>query len=150
MTSIKLGWGWNVTLLYALFAGGIITLVVASSRQQIDLVSKDYYKDEIAYQEVLDAGRNQAKLAGAVSVHANENAVFIDFPQEFNTFIKTGKVQFYAVMNKDWDYTMPLNTGEGMLVVPREKLHDTRYTIKMTYAVNGRNYYYESQIDLHQ
>ena len=139
-----------MTLLYSLFAGMIITLVVASSRQQIDLVSKDYYKDEIAYQEVLDAGKNQAQLAGAVSVHANESAVFIDFPAEFSELIKTGKLQFYAVMNKDWDYTMRLNTGEGMLVVPREKLHNTRYVIKMAYAVNGKDYYYESQIDLHQ
>lgn len=139
-----------MTLLYALFAGGIITLVVASSRQQIDLVSKDYYKDEIAYQEVLNAGRNQAMLAGTVSVHANESAVFIDFPAEFNALIKTGKVQFYAVVNKDWDYTVQLSTGENTLEVPRTKLHNTRYTIKMTYAVNGKDYYYESQIDLHQ
>lgn len=149
MTNIKLGWGWNVTLLYSFFAAMIIMLVVASSKQQVDLVSPDYYKDEIAYQQVLDAGKNQAQLAGAVSVHANEQSVFVDFPAEFSTLIKSGQLQFYAAANKDWDYSMPLQTGENTVSVPRNKLHNTRYVIKMSYVVNGKDYYYESTIDLH-
>lgn len=149
MTNLKLGWGWNITLLYSVFAAMIIMLVVASSKQQVDLVSADYYKDEIAYQHVLDAGRNQAQLAGAVVVHANEQYVFLDFPAEFNTLMKSGQLQFYAAANKNWDYSLPLNTGENTLSVPRSKLHNTRYVVKMSYSVNGKEYYYESTIDLH-
>jgi len=149
MTNIKLGWGWNITILYSFFAAMIIVLVVASSKQQVDLVSADYYKDEIAYQHVLDAGRNQAQLAGTVTVHANEENVFLDFPVEFNALIKTGQLQFYAAANKNWDYSMPLQTGENSVSVPRTKLHNTRYVVKMSYVVNGKDYYYESTIHLH-
>lgn len=149
MTNVKLGWGWNVTLLYTIFAGMILTLVVASSRQQVDLVSKDYYKEEIAYQQVIEAGRNQAELAGSVTVHASEREVFVDFPSEFNALVKTGQLQFYAAANKNWDYVMPVNTGDNGVVVSRANLHNTRYTVKMSYSVKGKTYYYQSQIDLH-
>lgn len=149
MTNIRIGWGWNVTILYSFFAAMIIMLVVASSKQQVDLVSADYYKDEIAYQRVLDAGRNQAQLAGAVTVHANEQNVYLDFPAEFDRLIKTGKLQFYAAANKNWDYSIPLQTGENTISVPRSNLHNTRYVVKMSYVVNGKDYYYESTIDLH-
>lgn len=50
----------------------IAILVIGSSRQQIDLVSPDYYKDEIGYQNVIDARKNLAALWTDVAIHANE------------------------------------------------------------------------------
>lgn len=150
MTNIKLSWGWNVGLLYTVFAAMIVALVVASSRQQIDLVSADYYKDELAYQQVLDAGRNQAALAGAIAVHADGQNVVVDFPAEFATLVKTGEIHFYAPANRHWDYTAPLHTGNNSIAVSRAKLRKTNYTIRIPYEVGGRNYYYQSQIDLNQ
>ncbi len=146
--TIRIGWGWNVALLYTFFVAMIITLVVSSSRQKIDLVSKDYYKDELLYQQVLDAGKNQAQLQGSVVIHAGEDSVFIEFPNEFKTRVLTGDVRFYAAVNKEWDYACKVHTGENRIAIHRQLLHKTPYTIKVSYSVDEKPYYYESNLDL--
>ncbi len=146
---MKIGWGWKIGGLYGVFVVLIIGLVVASSRQKIDLVSKDYYKDEIAYQGVLDASKNQANLAGEVSVHANANEVIIDFPAEFSKSDLKGNVNFYSAANQDWDKNFSITTSNNQLVIPRAGLMKTTYTVKVRYNANGQNFYYEAELNLH-
>lgn len=146
---MTINWGWKIAAGYTGFATLIICLVIASSHQKIDLVSPDYYKDEIAYQNVLDASRNQANLAGTLSIHANSKEVVIEFPTEFNKKIVTGNVIFYSAANKDWDKNVSINTGDNKIVIPRSDLRPTIYQIKISYTVDGKNFYYQTEIDLH-
>ncbi|PQJ11812.1 hypothetical protein CJD36_008435 [Flavipsychrobacter stenotrophus] len=146
---MKIGWGWKIGGLYGVFVVLIVGLVVASSRQKIDLVSKDYYKDEIAYQGVLDASKNQANLAGELSVHANASEVIIDFPAEFSKADLKGDVNFYSAANQDWDKNFTITTSNNKLVIPRTGLMPTKYTVKVRYSANGQNFYYEAELNLH-
>ena len=146
---MTIGWGWKIMILYSVFVALIVGLVVASSRQKTDLVSKDYYKDEIAYQNVLDASKNQASLAGSLIIHADENNVVIEFPKEFAGRQVTGTVNLYSASHEEWDKNFPIYTGSGSLSIPRSGLRRTMYTLKVSYAVDGKSYYSESQIDLY-
>jgi len=146
---MTIGWGWKIMLLYAGFVAMIIALVVASSHQKVDLVSKDYYNDEIAYQKVLDASKNQAGLAGSLAIHANEREIIIEFPSEFSTKSLTGNVTLYSASHQEWDKNFPISTSNGVLSIPRKRLERSVYTIKVAYTVGGKNYYSESELDLH-
>ena len=146
---MTISWGWKIALVYVGFAAMIICLVVASSHQKIDLVSKDYYRDEIAYQGVIDASKNQSNLAGSLSIHANANEIIIEFPDDFNNKQLTGNVNLYSAANQDWDKDFVINATGNKMTVPRTQLHKTLYTLKVAYAVDGKNFYYETQIDLH-
>lgn len=146
---MKIGWGWKIAALYGGFAIMIVFLVVSSSRQKIDLVSKDYYKEEIAYQQVLDASKNQANLTGTLLIHANSNDVYINFPQEFNADPIKGSVQFYSAANKEWDKNIAIDVTNGELSIPRADLQKTIYTVKVKYEVQGKHFYYETQLNLH-
>lgn len=127
----------------------IICLVFASNKQKIDLVSKDYYKDEIAYQQVLDASKNQAGLNGALSVYANASNVVIDFPGDFTSKQLSGNVTLYSAVNQDWDKRIPISTSDNKMMIPRKDLQHTIYTVKVNYKADGKDFYYETQIDLH-
>ncbi len=146
---MKIGWGWKITLLYSGFVVCMVTLVVASSRQKFDLVSKNYYEDEIGFQKTLDAGKNQTALSKPVSIHANESTVTIDFPDEFRSKVLSGDIWFYSPVNEDWDQNFKINTSNNSITISRKALHNTRYTIKINCAVDGKNYYQESEIYLH-
>ncbi|MBW7914094.1 MAG: FixH family protein [Taibaiella sp.] len=71
MSTMKFGWGSRIALLYGGFVVLIAALVTGSMRQDFDLVADDYYQQEIAYQNVLDAGKNQSALSAPVRVYAN-------------------------------------------------------------------------------
>ncbi len=145
---MKISWGFKITLLYAAFAAGIVTLVVASSRQKIDLVSKDYYEAELGFQKVIDASNNQSKLSHPVTVYANGSDVNFDFPAEFKGKIINGSVQFYSPANDAWDKKVDFKTENTTYAVQRSVLHNTRYTVKLSFAVDGKNFYQESDIQL--
>lgn len=147
---MRIGWGWRIMFLYASFATMIIILVIKSSHQQFDLVSKDYYKDEIGYQKVLDASKNEALLAGNIDIHADRDKVVIDFPQEFKGKAMQGEIRFFSVVQQDWDRVFKVNNEGGTAIIPRAKLENTNYKIKISYSVDGKEYYHESQIMLHQ
>jgi hypothetical protein len=146
---MKIGWGWKIGILYGVFVAGIIFLVVSSSRQSFDLVSKKYYDAEIGYQKTIDANKNQAALSAPLSVHANGQAVQIEFPDEFRTKKIACEIEFYAPVNSTWDRNFKVVAENNSVVILRNKLRDTRYTVKVSYTVDGTNYYQESEIYLH-
>lgn len=146
--TIRFGWGWKIGVLYASFVTLILTLVIMSSKQKFDLVSTDYYKDEIAYQGVLDASKNQAGLSGSLVIRANEKAVSITFPADFAGQDISGKVEFYSPVNKEWDRSAPIALKQNTMTIDRSALRRTAYTMKLSYAVGGRQYYQESNINL--
>ena len=145
---MKINWGWKIGILYGGFVILIVTLVVASSRQHFDLVSKDYYEAELGYQKVIDAGKNQSALSQPLAIHANENAVTIDFPEEFKSKNLSGEVQFYSPVNADWDRNFKLDPKDNSVTISRSTLRNTKYTIKISCKVDGKAYYQASEIML--
>ncbi len=146
---MKLGWGWKIAILYGGFVAIIVALVVGSSRQSIDLVSKDYYGDEIAFQKVIDASKNQSALSQPMTIYANASNVVIDFPEEFKDKVLSGNVQFYSPVNPNWDKTFVINKENNSLNIDRRSLRNTRYMLKISCKVDGKDYYQESELYLH-
>ena len=53
-TFMKFNWGYKILFVYLSFAGGILYLVYRTSLENRDLVSDNYYEEELAYQKVID------------------------------------------------------------------------------------------------
>lgn len=146
--TIKFGWGWKIALLYSSFVALMLMLVIASSRQKFDLVSKDYYKDEIEFQKVIDANHNQQNLEGTMVVHADDASVKIDFPQEFAGKDIKGNIVFYSAVDKEWDKSFPISASGNTMAIDRTSLKQTTYKMKVAYTVDGKSYYKEHEINL--
>ncbi len=148
MTTMKMNWGARIALLYSGFVVLIAILVIGSMRQSFDLVTPDYYQQEIKYQNVIDAGKNQAGLSTAVSLSANEQVVTFNFPAEFTGKTVTGEVQFYSPVKSAWDRKIALNVVNNTMQVSRAQLMRTGYNVKINWTCDGKPYYQESQINL--
>ena len=126
----------------------IVTLVIGSTRQKFDLVSSDYYGEEIAFQKVIDGGKNQAGLSSPIAIHANASTVTIDFPDDFKGKDMAGSILFYSPANAEWDQNYKIQPNSLSVNIDRKKLHNAKYTIKINCTVAGKNYYQESDISL--
>ncbi len=146
---MKLGWGWKIAILYGCFAILILSLVIASNRQHFDLVSDDYYGEEVAYQKVIDASKNQSALSQPLQIHANESSVIIEFPNEFKDKMLTGSIQFYSPVNESWDHTYKITPQNNSFSISRTELQKTRYILKINCTIDGKNYHQETEINLH-
>lgn len=148
MSVMKISWGTKIALLYGGFVVLIVTLVAGSMRQDFDLVAPDYYGQEIKYQQVIDAGKNQSNLSAPVAIHANGQAVTIDFPADFTDKPVEGTVQFYSAVNADWDKVFDIKVTNNRMTVPRGTLHNTNYKIKLKWTCDGKQYYQETDLNL--
>lgn len=145
---MKIGWGWKIMALYGAFVLMIAGLVTASSRQKIDLVSPDYYKQEIGYQAVLNANKNQSALSATPRVYATATEVVVELPAELEKKVLAGNIHLYAPVNKDWDKNIEVKTSR--ITIPRSTLQKIVYELKISYSADGKEYYYETRLDLHQ
>ncbi|MEZ5017551.1 MAG: FixH family protein [Flavipsychrobacter sp.] len=144
----KLNWGARIAILYGSFMALIIALVIGSMKQDSSLVADDYYQQELVYQELIDASKNQATLSSPLAIRAEEHEVYIDFPEEMVTAMKSGNVYFYSPINKLWDHKVEFNNSNPLVSVSREQLVNTRYVVKVDWEVDGKRYYQESEVTL--
>jgi len=150
MTTMKLNWGAKIAILYGGFVILIVTLVTMSMKQDFQLVSGNYYEQEIKYQEVIDAGKNQALLSAPVTFTTSEQDVTVALPAEFADKAVKGKVSFYAAASAAWDATFDLSLRHNALTVPRSRLHRTHYKVSVSWEADGKKYYQETNLNLYQ
>ena len=148
MSTIKINWGAKIAMLYGGFVVLIVILVTGSMRQDFDLVSADYYQQELEYQKVIDASKNQSALSSPVQLHADGQYVYLDFPQEVVQKTIAGNVQFYSEVKTQWDKTMPLTPATGKMTISRSELQKTNYLVKISWNADGVDYYQETRINL--
>ncbi len=149
MSTIKIGWGTRIAVLYGGFVLIIATLVIGSMKQDVSLVSSNYYEQELKYQEVIDAGRNQSALSTPVRLELKGEQILIHFPAEFSGKEVKGTIQFYSPLNEKWDRTISLQRGgTDVAIIKRSALHPTNYTAKLTWTADGMDYYQETKLNL--
>lgn len=123
-------------------------LVIGSMRQDFDLVSKDYYAQELAYQNTIDASKNQAALSAPVMVKAGAVDVVVRFPAEFKDKIVKADLHFYSPVKADLDKKFTLTTENGFLNIPRTTLHNTNYKLRISWESDGNKYFQETGLNL--
>jgi len=148
MSTIRIGWGTRIALLYGGFVLLMATLVVSSMRQDFDLVSADYYEQELRYQEVIDAGKNQSVLSEAIALSLEDDLIVFTFPEEFSGAAVSGKVSFYSPVDASWDRSFEISTADNQMLIPKARLKSTAYQVKINWTSEGKDYYQETALTL--
>lgn len=147
---MKLSWGYRIAGLYAGFMLLILSLVVGSMRQRFDLVSKDYYEEELRYQEIIDAGKNQQALSAPVRMDQSAEAVSLRFPPEFEGVPLTGEVMFYSPVQEAWDLRVPVHVVDNSMSVSKHSLPASLYIVKIRWEAQGQAYYQEERMNINR
>ncbi len=80
---MKFNWGTGIVLAFVAFIAFIMYFVILAStnnRANHDLVTEEYYKEELAYQNEIDALTNAKNYASQFSFVEQENGLAITFP----------------------------------------------------------------------
>ncbi|PLK45152.1 FixH family protein [Emticicia sp. TH156] len=145
-----MNFGHKIGIFYGLFVVFMITMVVLCVQQKdISLVSNDYYKKEIAYQDEIIKQRNVAQLAAPVVIsYTGENQqVNISFPEELKG--ATGTVQFYRPSDAKKDYSLALSINENTVQsIPVNQLAKGLWVVKLEWQKAGKTYLKEEKIVL--
>jgi len=129
---------------FALFIG---TLVAVCMREDISLVSPDYYKQELAYQDQIKKINNTAGLAIKPSVEIVDGNLIIEFDKA--NLVEGGEVLLFCPSNSKMDRTYKLMANETLSQkFDLEGLNTGMYRVKLSWRVDGNEYYQEDVIYL--
>ena|SRR5688572_25758412 len=141
-----MNWGKWIIVSFVLFAAFIATLVTVCVRQDVSLVSKDYYKEELAYQDQIGRIQNAALLAKKPTIKIiNKNTLQVAFDQ-FNKIGK-GELQLFRPSNAAMDKKFHVNASNTTTQIFSIKDMDKgMYRARMVWTMGEKEFFVEEVI----
>ena len=143
---MKINWGYKITIVYLVFAVGMMAMVYLATMQNRDLVAEDYYEQELAYQKVIDQSAQTAALSSAVSISRKGDELNIELPAEFKGSLSEGNWNLYYAADKQRDLHGDFHTANGIGHLKIDDNTKGQYLLKLQWQNNGIVYYYEENI----
>jgi len=148
---IKWNWGTGIVIAMVLFMAFILQFVYRASmvaENKHSLVSEDYYKDEIHYQEEIDKVNKGNALKENISVIQNESGLLIRFPKEFEASSLSGTVYFQRLSNEKLDFSKDIkdNLSDHTIYISDEQLVDGKWELKIDWKVKDESYMYKETL----
>ena len=142
-------WGHKLTLGFVAFAGMIIYMVFQSVQTKYDLVSKEYYKDELQYQQIIDGASRANQLSQQVSIVQTNDDIIIRLPDEMKNTQVTGNILFYSADNAQKDIRLSLQVNnDARQQISSRPFIPGNYTAKVRWESGGKQYYSEQFITI--
>jgi len=147
---MKINWGTGIVIAMIAFMSFILYFVVkmfTDDKYQYDLVVEEYYKQEIGFQDELNAEKNAIELAENVVIAQIETGVMIDFPGNEASSDIDGIVTFYRPSNKNLDFTKPIFLEDQKMFIPKNEIAAGRWNISVRWEQNGKTYLTKKNIN---
>ena len=140
---IKINWGTAIVIAIALFMAFILSFVYKVTfidKYDHHLVSEDYYKDELLYQQEIDKLENAASLTQNVSLLKTSKGLIISFPDEFVNDSITGYVYLQRLSDIKLDINEELKVIDNVHLITSDKLVNGKYAVKVEWKCKGEEY----------
>lgn len=145
----KWNWGSGIALLYTAFAVAIVAMVVYSFKQKIDLVTPEYYAEELVYQQQIDKLNRARELEKAIDWNLSGNRLELIFPPSMDKKEIAGKVTLFKPSDKDADSEYDiLSDSLGKQSIDVSSLPGGKYKLKIDWSNRDQTYYQEGVIVL--
>ena len=143
----KFNWGWKIALLYSGFVCFMLFLGYEASKQKVELVSNNYYDEELKYQDHID------KMALTDSLHASPewqvkgNKIALLFPENNSDENIAGNIRFYCPSDEKSDFTVPFKANpQKQLSITSDKLHHGTYKMQIDWRQGKSDFYTEGVV----
>ena len=141
---MKINWGLKIALLYIGFVIFIISMVSMAIYQQVDLVSKDYYEQELQYQNKINMQNRTNALSEQLTWEVKRQSVTFTFPKEFEKEEIKGTVYFFRPSDAKMDTTISFSSPHThRLDIATDQLKKGVYKMQVSWEVNNEKFYNE-------
>lgn len=139
---MNISWGIKITILYSAFAIGIIVMVIIAMNSNTDLVSENYYEQEIKYQDQIDKLKGSIELGKKISVDQDGEFIILKF-SEFSPENKySGDINFYRSSDAKKDFRIPFTPDDsGIQKIESAYLEKGQWKINLKLQNNGKDYF---------
>jgi hypothetical protein len=141
-----MSWGYRIATLYISFVIMIIALVIMSMKQKVDLVTPDYYKQELQFQDKLDKINRADQLKHPLMWNVNNDRVRFSFPEDQNNI--AGTIYFYRPSDVKQDHVYSIQLKKVEQEINTENFLPGIYKIEVDWKNNDTSYFKEGIINI--
>jgi len=142
---MKFNWGHGIAIFFSLFVCVMLTALVMSKKQSVDLVTEDYYAEELVYQDRINQTEN-SRIAGLeVKTKMEGDFLLVELPE----IVKMkrgvlGSITLYRPSGSEMDVLQEFDSSNnGIVQIEKARLHPGTYILQMRLAMDGKDYYIE-------
>ena len=141
-----MNWGKSIIVAFIAFAIFIGVLVIICVRQDVNLVSKNYYQEELAYQVRIESMNNYNKLDSKPEVILNDDILQLQLNQP--TPIEKGTLVMFRPSDGKFDRRFVVENTTALQQFDLRGLPKGLYRIKLQWSVQSKDYFTEKIITL--
>ncbi len=144
---MKMNWGTGIFITIVIFLIGMITLVIISSMQPLNLVTPDYYPKGIDYQQQINRISRANALDDKMEFDQDDKFIYIGFPTIDSIHQPKGEILFFFPRDNNLDREFTIDVNDSLFqFVPKEGLMIGRCIIKINWEHDSLEYYVEHDI----
>ncbi|MBW3519472.1 FixH family protein [Flavobacterium sp. NKUCC04_CG] len=148
---MKFNWGTGIVIAIVLFMAFILQYVIKvqiNPDYDNELVTENYYQEEIEVDGEYDRELNSKGVKNAVQLIPAEDGLHIQFSDEFDYNDIKGTIFLYRPSNQKLDFEIPISLSSSNLLIPNKDLVDGRWNITVEWVYNGKGYRYAEYLNL--
>lgn len=140
---MKFNWGTGIAIFSACFMLMILGFVFNSFSHRTQLVSEDYYQQELAYQERIEQTGNAQEIDSEVAVAYQNGELQLQYPAAD----WQGKVTFFRPSNNKLDFSLPIAMDEAQVQnIRNAKLLSGLWRMRFSWESAGKKFYREQSM----
>ena len=140
-------WPLGIVAIFVCFAAGMTTMVVLACRSNTDLVSHDYYEQEIRFQGRIDSLDRTKPLNATAKFDSAAKSLVIALPAEHAGQNLSGQIQLYRPAAAGLDRKFKLAPdAKGIQTLDLAELQNGLWKVRVAWTVAGQDYFLEQKI----
>lgn len=146
---MKINWGTGIVIAIALFMSFILYFVLkvqSDSTYDHELVTEEYYKKELDFQNQINKTQNSLDKGYQVKIEKTADGIQFKFPTELDKAAIQGKVSFYRPSDQRLDFEYQISDLQTDLLIPNKSLVEGRWDITIDWQYEGKNYFTEETL----
>ena len=148
--NFKFNWGHGIFLslaFFVLFIGSFVYKTLFLEEYDHALVSKEYYKEEIKYQEEIDRLNNANKLETNLVTIINSKGISLKFPDDFDYNKIHAHIKLQRLNDVNFDIEKEIVLDSLIYLIPKKHLINGRYSLKINWEYDEIPYQFKEKID---
>ncbi|MGV8914228.1 MAG: FixH family protein [Kaistella sp.] len=137
----KFDWGHGIVLALGSFIAFILfmILIFPEGQQNADLVTDDYYTEELHYQQVIDAKNNADQLSEKPVYSQSSAGIQLTFPESIKPENSKVNFELFRTNNSNLDVKKELTLdSKNSILIPSKVLAPGSYTLKIKWQFKNK------------
>ncbi|MEW6305290.1 MAG: FixH family protein [Verrucomicrobiota bacterium] len=140
-------WPYAIIGYFVVFISCMAAWIAFAMRQDMDLVRKDYYEEEIRYQQQLDRMNRTQLLKAEVKVAFDFAVQRISVQLPATHADAKGRIHLYRPSDAKLDRQFDLAVGgDGLQTLDAKELQAGLWKLRVTWASGGQEYHFEQPL----